>query len=189
MLLLCALVIQYYMMPVKYIMRRSSEPKRRRFQNLNWISVEEPTNVDNFRNTQKLQMSSLFTTTMFSAKSEKEPVFDEFSEEIFENDLRNDFVKRNLGSVIPRSSNFVNYNSGKYYCPYYIKPKDWKTINSAPRYDERKEINKINEFYKYMHAERVSPNPFKNQVFDGDKTYEVTKQKISELPTLKKYKM
>ncbi|OMJ65419.1 hypothetical protein SteCoe_38254 [Stentor coeruleus] len=170
-------------------MRRSSEPRRQRFQNLNWISVEESTNVDNLRNTQKLQMNSLFTTTMFSAKSEKEQVSEDFPQEIFENHTKNDFAKRNAGSVIPRSSNFVNYSSGKYYCPYYIKPKDWKTINSAPRFDERKEIKKINEFYKYMHAERISPNPFKNQNFDANKTYEVTKQKISELPTLKKYKM
>jgi hypothetical protein len=97
-------------------------------------------------------------------------------------------TKKN-GSVIPRSSNYVNCSSNKYYCPYYIKPRYWEKINAAPRFDEKLETQKIQHFYNFMHTGKVNPNPFLEGNDDRVRNTENVKKKLAELPVIQRYKM
>ncbi|OMJ93367.1 hypothetical protein SteCoe_3725 [Stentor coeruleus] len=168
-------------------MRKISDAKHRRFKNLSWITVEEQNEVTSFRSTQKVDKTALLSTSLMQAETENDNLTEEFSLEKLGSSTTK-HIKKCSGSVIPRSSNYVNYSSSKYYCPYYIKPKYWKAINSAPRFDEKLEREKLQQFYNHMHNEPVNPNPFKKSSFDQGIVYENNRLRFAELPILKNYK-
>lgn len=168
-------------------MRNSSIPKRR-VKCFNWISVEEVNDISPLRSTQKSGKSSVFASVNRSLSLSSDNDFPALESKTI--DLTP--VKKNsnerLGSIVPRSSNYVNYDSKRYYCPYYIKPKFWEKINSAPRFDEKFEIEKIYNFYNFMHSEKVASNPFRSSEKTETKQCEINKQKFAVLPAVHKYK-
>ena len=96
---------------------------------------------------------------------------------------RNDL---SCASLVPKSSRFLKKNPSKrYYCPYYIKPKQWGQINNAPEFDESSETQRIINFYYHMHDEVVNPNPFIQKHNAKSKSYF---ESISKLPPIQKYK-
>lgn len=169
-------------------MRKNSDTKRRRFKNLSWITVEEQNGVTPFRSTQKVDKTALLSTSLILADTENDNLTEENPLEKLGSSTTTRHIKKSSGSVIPRSSNYVNYSSSKYYCPYYIKPKFWKDINSAPRFDEKLEREKLQQFYNYMHKEPINPNPFKKPSFDQGSIYENNRLRFAELPILRNYK-
>ena len=141
-------------------MRRSSVPRRRKFEGFNWISVQDEGEVLPGKQKKRVGTSYPLNFSTGYSFADAEAV-DEYliTAEIEASNLKSPSTRKS-GSVIPRSSNYVNRNSNKYYCPYYIKPKYWEKINAAPRFDEKLETEKIQNFYNFMHTGAVNPNPF-----------------------------
>ena len=169
-------------------MRNSSSP-RRRYQGFSWISVEEERQYDPFRSTVGPTNNSLFYRSQLPTEQEDDEKYIQNLVENEENFRKPKANKEKIGSLIPRSSNFVNYSSNKYCCPYYIKPQLWEKFNTAPRFNEHIETDKIHNFYNYMHVGNVNPNPFEKSKQNEINKIEVTKAKLAELPSIQKYKM
>jgi len=52
---------------------------------------------------------------------------------------------------------------GKYYCPYYISPKNWDHYTKMPLKTEKQEIERFKNFYYHMHEAEQSSASIKSQ--------------------------
>lgn len=166
-------------------MRKSSVPGKRKYEGFSWISVDEEDHSELFRTTQRNTRESLFSQNLQTFDLVAEQVQDLLIESAPLSPSNHQIKK---GSLIPRSSNFVAYNSNKYYCPYYIKPQLWEKINSAPRYNEKLEMEKVNNFYNFMHIGDVNPNPLTSNKKVQQRKYSSVSRQLADLPSIHKYK-
>ena len=170
-------------------MRKSSVPGKRKFEGFSWISVDEESPSKYFNSTVKPSRdSSLPNTPMYiDSEPSEDPkhILTAVNFKMHTQD-QNKTDKANL--LLPRASNFVSYDSNKYHCPYYIKPQLWEKMNTAPRFNEKLEIEKVHHFYNYMHIGNVNPNPLHSSRVNQPNKPELIRDKLAKLPTIQKYK-
>lgn len=74
----------------------------------------------------------------------------------------------------------------KYYCPYYISPKNWNNYTKTPLKTEKQEIERFKNFYYHMHEADQSSTSIKSQ--PSNSTLQTLSQELSVLPPIQKYK-
>jgi hypothetical protein len=158
---------------------------KRRFHGCNWISVQETQHLSSNRTDKSIEHQTFLL-------SESQDLEDQVG--IFLHPANTLYIsksnqKEKIKSSAPKSSNYVNHSINKYHCPYYIKPNQWEKINSAPRFDEKLEKEKLHNFYEYMHYGNVNPDPFNPKDKNDVKEYLGKKKILMELPSIQKYKM